>query len=76
VTTFDNLPKAFASFQRICLPVAERFLAFGLYYKPMTIVHDDFRAIHKLEASLTDDTRVIIYDHHMFIVQSTGYDDV
>ncbi len=27
---------------------------------------------NKLEASLTDDARVIIYDHHTFIVQATG----
>jgi hypothetical protein len=44
----------------------------GLYYKPMMIVNDDARVVNKLEASLTDDTRVIIYDHHMFIVQATG----
>ncbi len=44
----------------------------GLYYKPMTIVNDDSRVINKLEASLTDDARVIIYDCHMFIVQATG----
>jgi hypothetical protein len=28
--------------------------------------------INKLETSLTDDARVIIYDHHMFIVQAIG----
>jgi hypothetical protein len=43
----------------------------GLYYKPMMIVNDDSRVINKLKASLTDDARVIIYDHHMFIVQAT-----
>ncbi len=43
----------------------------GLYYKPMTIVNDNSRVIHKLETSLTDDARVIIYDCHMFIVQAT-----
>ncbi len=43
----------------------------GLYYKLMMIINDDFRVINKLEASLTDDARVIIYDHHMFIVQAT-----
>jgi hypothetical protein len=41
----------------------------GLYFKPMTIVNDDSWVINKLEASLTDDTRVVIYDRHMFIVQ-------
>ncbi len=43
----------------------------SLYYKPITIVNDDSSIINKLEASLTDDARVIIYDHHMFIVQAT-----
>jgi hypothetical protein len=43
----------------------------GLYYKLMTIINDDSRVINKLEASLTDDARVIIYDHHMFIKQAT-----
>ncbi len=38
----------------------------------MTIVNDDSRVINKLEASLTDDARVIIYNHHMFIVQARG----
>jgi hypothetical protein len=33
-------------------------------FKPMTIVNDDARVINKLEASLTDDARVIIYDLH------------
>jgi hypothetical protein len=44
-----------------------------LYYKPITIVNDDSMVINKLEASLTDDTRVIIYDCHVFIAQATGY---
>ncbi len=46
-------------------------MAYGLYYKPMMIVNDDSRVINKLEASLNDDTRVVIYDHHMCIVQAT-----
>jgi hypothetical protein len=37
----------------------------------MTIVNNDSRVINKLEASLTDNDRVIIYDRHMFIVQAT-----
>ncbi len=44
----------------------------GLNDKPMTIVNDDSRVVNKLEASLTDNTRAIIYDRHMFIVQATG----
>ncbi len=45
----------------------------GLYYKLITIVNDDSRVVNKLETSLTDDARVIIYDRHMLIVQATGY---
>ncbi len=37
----------------------------GVYYKPKKIVNDDSRVISELEASLTDDARVIIYDYHM-----------
>jgi hypothetical protein len=48
----------------------------GLYYKPMMVLNDDSRIINKLEASLTDDARVVIYDRHMFIVQATGSDFV
>jgi hypothetical protein len=44
----------------------------GLYYKPMTIVNDDSRVINKLEVSLTDDARVVIYNRHLLIVQATG----
>ncbi len=29
------------------------------------------RVINKLETSLTDDARVVIYNHHMFIELST-----
>ena len=36
----------------------------------MTIVIDDSRVINKLEASLTDNARVIIYDRRIFIVQA------
>ncbi len=43
----------------------------GLYYKRMTIVNDDSRVVNKLEASLIDDARVVIYNRHMFIVQAT-----
>ncbi len=38
----------------------------------MTIVNDNSRVITKLETSLTDKARAIIYDRHMFIVQATG----
>ncbi len=37
----------------------------------MMIVNDDSRVITKLETSLTDYARVVIYDHYMFIVQAT-----
>ncbi len=38
----------------------------------MTIKNDDSMVINKLEASLTEDASVVIYDSHMFIVQATG----
>jgi hypothetical protein len=43
----------------------------SLYYKPITIINDNSSVVNKLETSLTDDTRVINYNHHMFIVQAT-----
>jgi hypothetical protein len=46
----------------------------GLYYKPMTIVNDDSRVVNKLEASPTDEARVVIYNRHKFIVQATEPD--
>ncbi len=38
----------------------------------MMLVIDNSRVVIKLEASLTDNARVIIYDRHMFKVQATG----
>jgi hypothetical protein len=37
----------------------------------MTIVNYNSSVVSKFEASLTDDTKVVIYDRHMFIVQAT-----
>ena len=37
----------------------------------MTIVNDNSRVVNKLETSLTDKARVVIYDRHIFIVQAT-----
>ncbi len=48
------------------------FKSSGLYYKHTIIINDASSIINKLEAMLTDDTRVIIYDRHVFIVQATG----
>jgi len=42
-----------------------------LYYKHNTIVKDDSIIINKGQVSLTDDTRVIIYDSNMFDIQAT-----
>jgi hypothetical protein len=39
----------------------------------MTIVNDDSRVVNKLETLLTDNARVVIYDRHLLIVQSTEY---
>ncbi len=44
----------------------------GLYYKHETIVNYTSSGVNNLKASLNDDTRVVIYDRHMFIVQATG----
>ncbi len=38
----------------------------------MMIINDDSRVVNKLETSLTDDARVIIYDRHGFIEQRPG----
>ncbi len=43
----------------------------GLYYKHVKIVNYASNGVNELKASLNDDTRVVIYDHHMFIVQAT-----
>jgi hypothetical protein len=43
----------------------------GLYYKRMTIVNYASSVVNKLEALPTDNARVIIYDHRVFIVQAT-----
>ncbi len=37
----------------------------------MTIINDNARIVNKLDALLTDDARIVIYDRHMFIVQTT-----
>jgi len=47
-------------------------LVCGLYYKQVTIVNYASSGVNKLKAALNDDARVVIYDHHMFIVQATG----
>jgi hypothetical protein len=52
---------------------ADTIFTCRLYSKPMTIENDDSRVVNQLEASLIGNARVIIYDHHMFIVQATAY---
>ncbi len=44
----------------------------GLYYKHLAIINDDSSVIKKLGALLTDDSRVVINDRHMFILQPSG----
>jgi hypothetical protein len=44
----------------------------GLYYKPITIVNVKSSIVNKIETSLIDKARVVIYDQHMFIVRATG----
>jgi hypothetical protein len=51
-------------------------MANGLYYKPITIINGDSSIVNKLETSVTDNARVVIYNRHMFIVQATGHNNV
>ncbi len=44
----------------------------SLFFKHTMIVIYASSVVNKLEALLTDDARVIIYDCHVFIVQATG----
>ncbi len=37
------------------------------------MVNEDSSVINKVETSLTDDARVVIYNCHMFIVEATGF---
>ncbi len=62
----------FKKCQNICQKCQNINEACGLYYKLKTIVNDDSRVVNKLESSLIDDARVVIYNCHMFIVQATG----
>ncbi len=43
----------------------------GLYYIHITIVNDDCSIVNKWRVSLADDTRVVIYDRNVFIIQAT-----
>jgi hypothetical protein len=45
----------------------------GLYYKHTTIVNYASSIVNKLEALLTDNAGVVIYNRHVFIVQATGH---
>jgi hypothetical protein len=47
-------------------------LSTGLHYKDIMIINDDSSIINNFGASQTEAARVIIYNHHMFIVQATG----
>jgi hypothetical protein len=42
--------------------------------KPMRIINDNSMVINNLEASLTDDDGVVIYDRLMFIVEAKVYE--
>ncbi len=42
----------------------------------MKIINYNSRGVNKLKASLNDNARVVIYDHHMFIVQVTGGENI
>jgi hypothetical protein len=44
---------------------------FGLCHKHIMIVNYDSSVVSKFGASLNDDSRVVIYDRNMFIVEAT-----
>ena len=44
-----------------------------LYYKHTMIENYAYSIVNKLEALLTDDARVVIYNCHVFIIQATDY---
>ncbi len=49
----------------------QTFPACGLYYKHVMIANDDSSIVNKFGASLTDDAKVIIYNHCVY-VKGTG----
>ncbi len=57
--------------ERPCLML--KTLPSGMYYKPIMIVNGNSSVVNKLETSIIDDTSVVIYDRHMYIVQATGF---
>jgi hypothetical protein len=59
LSTVDLLIKV-VCFVRIIFSILKKLIC-DLYYKSMTIVNDNSRITNKLEASLTDDARVVIY---------------
>jgi hypothetical protein len=67
---FNRIQQKMANFIKLFFAILS--LSSGLYYKPITIVNGDSRVVNKLETSLNDDARAIIYDRHVFIVQATG----
>jgi hypothetical protein len=48
-------------------------LTCGLYYKHRRIVNYASSVVTKLETLLTDDTRVVIYNRPVFVVQATDH---
>ncbi len=55
--------------ERFPLPVT-RTLICGLYYKHMTIVNGESSIVIKCSFKLIDNTRGVIYDRHVFIIQA------
>ncbi len=64
--------KTFYTLIKVLSPKSASASTSGLYYKHTMIINYTFSIINKLEALLTDDARVIIYDRHMFIVLDIG----
>ncbi len=51
---------------------ADFTLTIGLYYKHIMIINDDSSVVNKWRVSRSDDTRVVIYNRNMFIIQATA----
>ncbi len=47
------------------------FASRALYYKDITIINYYSSIVDKFGASVIDNITVVIYNHHMFIVQAT-----
>jgi hypothetical protein len=53
--------------------VLKHSLICSLYYNHVTMVNDDSSVVSKWSFKLIDNPRVVIYDHHKFLIQATDF---